>query len=126
MKNEIYTLLERAIKPHAHAIAEILSEGGIAAVVFEPQESTLDALTGQFGWHGEAVFLFTGDNRNVFAKRCEDLGDDVAARWLRAENRPGRILLFAALGTLLVNFVPGQGFGLEPGSTNAEGLRKLH
>ncbi len=125
MKNEIDILLESAIKPHAHAIAEILSEGGIAAVVFEPQEPTLDALA-HFGWHGEPVFLFTRDHRELFAKGCEEIGDDVAAQWLRAENRLGRVLLFAAMGTLLINFTPGQGFSLEPGSTNAERLRRLH
>jgi hypothetical protein len=126
MKHEIDALLESAIKPHAHAIAAILAEGGIAAVVFEPQEPTLDALTDDFGWRGESVFPFTRDNRELFAKGCEELGDDIAAQWLRAENRLGRVLLFAAIGTLLINFTPGQGFSLEPRSTNAERLRKLH
>ena len=126
LKHEIDALLEGAIKPHAHAIAEILAEGGIAAVVFEPQEPTLDALTVDFGWRGEPVFPFTRDNRELFAKGCEELGDDIAAQWLRAENRLGRVLLFAAIGTLLINFTPGQGFSFEPRSTDAERLRTLH
>lgn len=125
MKHEIHALLESAIKPHAHAIAAILAEGGIAAVVFEPEQSTLDPLTDHFGWHGEPVFPFTRDNRDLFAKECEDLGDDIATQWLRAENRLGRVLLFSATGTFLVNFMPGQGFSLEPGSTDAES-RRLH
>src|SRR5688500_6963186 len=95
MKHEIHVLLESAIKPHAHAIASILAEGGIAAVVFEPEEPTLDALTDHFGWHGEPVFPFTRDNRALFGKGCEELGDDIAAQWLRAENRLGRVLLFS-------------------------------
>ena len=41
----------------------------------------------------------------------------MTARWLTGR-RPGRILVFSGVGSLLVNFDPDKGFALEPGSTD--------
>lgn len=111
-------VLDDHIKPNALAIAEIVAAGGIAVVV-----ANLSALSVQFakalGWDGKAaVFRMSAKGRRVFAAGSKQNADHVTASWLVAK-RDGRILYVEHSSTLLINFTPGEGYSLEPGSTDS-------
>jgi hypothetical protein len=119
---EMNRLLEDGIKPHIEAIAPIAMNGGIAVVVFEPGAELRDALR-NIGWDGTAaVFELSAARAGAMASESAKLGDSVTQAWL-TRPRTGRIFLWAEAGTLLVNFVAGSGFSIEPGSLEGERVR---
>jgi hypothetical protein len=114
----LVALLEHTIKPNAETIAEICVSGGIALVVRNPSDQGRRAAAA-LGWDGTSAFEMSMGQRKRMAEECEKVGDAVTARWLRRSGPgPGRIFAIAGNGTLLVNFEPGVGYSLEPGSTN--------
>ena len=116
---EMNRLLDDGIKPHVEAIAPIAMKGGIAVVVFEPSAELQSALR-NIGWDGAvAVFELSPARASAIADECAKLGDRVTQAWL-VQPRTGRIFLWAQSGTLLVNFVSGRGFSIEPGSLEGE------
>ncbi|MEJ7735146.1 MAG: hypothetical protein WKG00_38910 [Polyangiaceae bacterium] len=116
---EMNRLLDDGIKPHIEAIAPIAMNGRIAVVVFQPGAELQGALR-NIGWDGTAaVFELSPARASAMAAESAKLGDSVTQAWL-VEPRTGRIFLWAQSGTLLVNFVSGRGFSIEPGSLDGE------
>lgn len=113
--NAMDRLLAEGIKPYADRLAEIMVTGAVAVVVFKPQKFGRSAAR-ELGWDGKApVFELREPTRRWFSA----LSDAVTAAWLES-GREGRIFVIAGYATLLANYVPGKGFMLEPGSTDAE------
>lgn len=110
-------LLNEAIKPQAQAIANLISRGHIAVVPFEPTGGGLGYLQ-NWGWKGESVYRMTTRQRKTMAEVCRGCGDEITARWILSKGREGRIFVIWGESTLLVNFVPDEGYSLEPGSTD--------
>lgn len=112
-------ILEQGIKPHVEAIARIGLDGDLAVVVFEPSDEAKPALAA-FGWDGKPVFSV---NRTRAIKLMEK-SDPVTRAWVAKKSSAEciRIFVFVHLGTLLVNYRPGEGYSLEPGSTDAKTL----
>jgi hypothetical protein len=110
---------ELGIKAHAELLAEIVIDGPIGVVVFEPSDEMKEAAK-SLGWDGQSpVFRMSNATRKRLAQTSAATGDHVTGQWY-ASRRPGRILVLAQRGVLLVNHHPGTGFSLEPGSTDAE------
>jgi hypothetical protein len=114
-------LLEEGIKPHAMTIA-IASAAGEVSVVFYDVASEFPvsvAAARALGWRGgrsECIPL----NRTHAERIADKLPSAVpSAKWLRGR-RPGRIFVCTGGGSLCVNYEPGVGFSLEPGTTNRE------
>ena len=71
----------------------------------------------ELGWDGEtAVFEPNTEVMQTMARSCVTRGDHATRRWIHSD-RVGRIFLAAYSGTLLLNFTPGRGYSIEPGST---------
>jgi len=119
-------LLNKGIKAHGREIARIAVGGGIAAVVFEPAPSIVNWLKVNLNWNGEPMFRLSAKERQWLAEAWQNVGDEVSARWIRGKSGKGRIFVFSGKGTLLINWSPGEGFSLEPGSTDAERVKQLH
>lgn len=118
-------IIEACFTPNAYALASIIGGGQVAVAVFKLDEG--DALAQQaardIGWDGSsAVFPLSRDHKQRIIDRSVELGDPLTAQWLRGE-RNGRIFLWTGRGTVLVNFEPGRGYSLEPGSNDAAGDR---
>jgi hypothetical protein len=110
--------LDEAIKPHVDIIAPIVIAGDVAVIVHKPSASAARALH-ELGWNGSApAFQLRSEDTERIAESCARMGDEVTGRWLRS-GRQGRMFVFWGDGTLLINHAEGQGFSLEPGSTNA-------
>jgi hypothetical protein len=109
--------LELALRPNARRIAEIASNGDIAVVVFEAQGEVAD-LAKLLGWDGLApVFQLCNAKRILFASSGID---QISSRWLTRNTEIPRVFLVTGLGTLLLNFIPGSGWQVEPGSVDSE------
>ena len=114
-------LLDEGIKPHATEIAEIVADGDLAALMFEPSEQAKQAVQ-SLGWDGQAAaFKVAGERAKALAVQLRKVGDTATAAWLERK-QPGRILVFTGDGTLCVNFQPGGGFSIEPGTLDAATL----
>jgi len=112
-------LLSEGIHAHAQDIAPIIANGGIAVVVYKPHDLAREAARA-VGWDGEsATFKLSNAARQRLIASLLRRDDAVTCRWLRG-NRAGRIFMISGAGTLLINFVPGVGYSLEPGSTDSE------
>ena len=110
-------ILNEGIIKNAEAIASIVSDGGIACVVYELREDVVDGAR-DLGWDGETpAFEMNEEKRKLMAFKCGQMGDVVTKKWLESE-RQGKIFVMAHAGTLLVNFDPEDGYSLEPGSTD--------
>jgi hypothetical protein len=111
-------LLEKGIKPHVDELTRIVARGRIAVVVFEPDLSI--PLTVQFldslGWEKRTVFEMPKSAIKNMSK-----SDHVTKAWLTRKAN-GRIFVITGGGTFLVNFEPGGGYSLEPGSTGGAAL----
>ena len=105
-------ILNEAIKSNAEQIATIHLAGEVAVVVFEPGELVQAAMR-SCGWDGKAsVFALSPAGAKLLST-----ADHVTAAWLGGQ-RPGRILVAAHEGTLLINHDEDKGYSLEPGSTD--------
>ena len=106
-------LLREVLVPQA----EKLDGGDIAVVVFEPGNACQRAARAA-GWDGKSsVFSMP----RPFRERLIENADTVTATWL-AGRRPGVVRMFVFLqeGTLLINWSPGTGYYIEPGSLDSE------
>jgi len=115
MTEKLNKLLEDGLKPHAAAIAEIAMRGDIAVVLFEPSWGGIDAarVLGRSG--SEMVFAI---NRTRARKHLSG-ADHITAKWVeRREKGVARVFVIMNEGTLLVNYRPGAGWEIEPGSTD--------
>jgi hypothetical protein len=110
-------ILER-IKLHAERIAE-LSLSGAVAVVCAPDVAP--EVRVQLGANdGSLAFAMSDEVRKAMIADCLKRGDSATVRWLRADSS-GRIFYVSGSGgTLLINFEPGKGYSIEPGSTDEE------
>lgn len=114
------------IKAHAAGIAEIIARGKVAVVVCEPSQQAKDALRQAYNWNGEPVFRLSTRQRKTLARSLDDnFGDKAASRWL-TDDRDGRLLVFAQSGSLCVNFTPGKGYEIEPGTLDTERAKAMH
>jgi len=113
------------IIPHVDEIMDIALAGGVAVLVFEATPKWATALrnmggTGKLETH---VFRLSPDGEKTLAK-----ADAVTKRWIERkhsdpENPIARIFVAAHDGaSLLVNFEPGKGFSIEPGSLTPQVL----
>ena len=109
-------LLEEGIEPLTNGIANLAGKGLIPIVVFEPGKAAEAALRVFFPQWKPAMRLI-GVTRENFA-RTLGRSDHVTAEWgSRARPRGDiPIFVFAQEGTLLVNFVAGEGYSIEAGS----------
>jgi hypothetical protein len=114
-----HRLIERAIKPHAQAIAEMWVEDSVAVVFFEATGGARAQAKEAFGWDGVSdVFAMPEENARRCAAGCKHMGDNVTHAWLMT-NRPGRVFALVHDGaTFLLNF-GDDGWSLEPNSTDA-------
>lgn len=114
------------IKAHAEGIAEIISTGKVAVVVFEPSQQAKEILRQAYAWNGEPFFRLSTKQRKALARSLDNgYGDKVASRWL-TDGRDGRILVFTQNGSLCVNFTPGKGYEIEPGTLDTERAKAMH
>ncbi len=111
--------INRALHQDCRAIAEIVLNGGVAVVVYEPDPENLPALR-DFGWDGKsAVFKLRWSGALRMAQGCAEVGDHVTGRWLFRRGTH-RVLLAMHKGSLLFNYSENGGWSLEPGSTDHE------
>ena|ERR1044071_1867872 len=114
-------IIDNCFVPNADVLAGIIGRGEIAVAVYDLDEA--DAFMQQavrdIGWDGtSAVFRLLARHRKRLIEHSEEYADHVTARWLRGA-RTGRIFLWTGRGTLLINYQPGVGYSLEPGSLDA-------
>jgi hypothetical protein len=107
-------ILDEGIKPNALAVARIFEERGTAVVVFEPMGMAVQAAR-DLGWDGKSPIF----KLRAGAARRLASSDSATRAWLERRTS-GRILVIAHEGTMLVNYTPGVGYSVEPGSTDAE------
>lgn len=109
-------LLEEGIQPLADGIANLAGKGLIPIIVFEPGKAAKAALRVSFPRWKPADRLI-GITRENFAQNF-GRRDRVTAEWARRARPKGDIpiFVFAQEGTLLVNFVAGEGYSIETGS----------
>lgn len=112
-------ILKEGIVAHADAIAPICAVGDIAVVVFELDPSFHEGVR-QWGWDGSCpVFRLSNARRKNAIRYFRQIGDTVSANWFERK-QDERIFLFNGPGSsLLINFKPGEGYSLEPGSLDA-------
>ena len=109
-------LLTDGIQPHAGTIAQIVSDGGIAVVVFEPGPR-ITKVARQIGWDKYTAPVVRMPDAFRFDLAMADTG---TRRWLkRPADGGGRLFVMSGDGTLLVN-ITERGFSLEPGSLDHE------
>jgi hypothetical protein len=114
-------IIDNCFRPNADALSKIIGRGEVAVVVFKLDESDALALQAarDIGWDGTSVvFQLAGHTKKRLIEVSEQQADPVTARWLRG-GRTGRIFLWTGRGTLLINYQPGAGYSVEPGSTDA-------
>jgi len=106
--------------PHADLLARIIAdENRVAVVVFEVDPELHDDVR-NIGWDGQSVvFAMPDDIRKRFARGLGRRGDVAAERWLTTR-REGRIFLFNGRGTACLNFKAGEGYSVEPGTSDRE------
>ena len=111
-------LLDFGIKPFFAEIERILRAGDFPVIAHEPGELGQQALA-VLGRRGDAECFGVSRTR---MRKTVGQADEVTMRWVSAKPRPGHIKVFvvAHAATFLVNFAPGIGWYLEPGSTDAE------
>lgn len=112
-------LLERGIKPHAEALARLAADGQVGCVVWKP-EPVAESAARLLGWQPQQ-----GDVFALSQDACAHLaiGDRVTARWLAAGSSIDgtvRAFVISGHGSLLVNFKPGRGWWIEPGSLETD------
>jgi hypothetical protein len=119
-------LLAQGIKPHAEEIEGVWREHGeVAVVFFELTPALREEMARAFLWNGDAaVVRMPPEVARRIVSECKERGDEVTPRWLTDKRGwppwVGRIFVVAHAGaTLLVNYEPGEGFSVEPGSTAA-------
>jgi hypothetical protein len=108
-------VLEQGVKPHAAEIAAIGLSGRFACLVFEPGDLHRKVVR-TWGRTGEAVFPLSPEQVRVLAST-----DRAALRWFSIPPDESKIKVFLLVheGTLLINYEPGHGWSVEPGSTDA-------
>lgn len=113
-------LLEQIVERHATAIAQIHARGEIAIVVHKPSKRAAHGAR-LLGWDGRvAAFAIT----RSFAERYLAYVDDVTRRWVeRQQPDQAKVFIVTAGGSVLVNFTPGGGCTIEPGSLD-ESVRR--
>ena len=109
-------LLEEGIQPLASGIASLAGKGLIPIIVFEPGKAAKAALR-LFFPHWKPGVRLIGVSRENFARNL-GRSDRVTAEWGSRARPKGDIpiFVFAQEGALLVNFVAGEGYSIEPGS----------
>jgi len=109
-------LLEEGIQPLTNGIANLAGKGLIPIIVFEPGKAAKAALRVFFPRWKPAVRLI-GVTRENFAQTL-GRSDHVTAEWGSRARPKGDIpiFVFAQEGTLLMNFMAGEGYSIEAGS----------
>lgn len=106
-------LHEEGIAPNAEAIARINLAGGLPVLVFQLHPSCRRGAK-SMGWTGEAVFELSPAVQKRLAR-----ADPVTRRWVQRKGTH-RLFVLVHFGSLLLNFTPGEGWDLEPGSFQRE------
>lgn len=115
-------ILEEGIKANVRAIAEIVVDGAIAVLVFEPHSGAMDALRAIGLDSASKVFELSRTHREGLAQHVLSLGDQRSADWL-TRKAEGRIFVFVHGKTLFINFDERDGgYSIEPGSLDGEFL----
>jgi hypothetical protein len=107
-------VLARGIRPNRKRIVQIGVAGDIAVLVFDPSDGGVETAK-KLGRRGdEPVFSVT----NQAAAPAMPDADAITQKWLSSTPSKGifRIYVLVNDERLLVNFQPGHGFSLEPGS----------
>jgi hypothetical protein len=126
-EKELFSRISAHIKAHSEGVAEIIGKGHVAVVVCEPDQKTVDCLRQAYGWNGEPFFCLSSNQRKALARNLEaDYDDKAAARWLAANGRNGRMLVFVRGGSLCVNLTPGKGYEIVPGTLDSERAKAMH
>jgi hypothetical protein len=119
MNREILNrLLARGIKPHRSQIVKMGSAGDVAVVMFDPSEGGIEVAK-KLGRQGdEPVFAV---NVQAACRAMTD-ADAMTQKWFSSAPSRGVIKIYVLVNDehLLVNFKPGHGFSLEPGSMPQE------
>jgi hypothetical protein len=117
---------EEAFSRLSEHIAKIIAAGRIAVVVHEPHPEVLDGIAALGGGRSTAtrVFALAPKRAKRLARIFSRVNDLVTAKWLKRVDTAstGRLYVCVHLGTLLVNYVEGEGFSIEPGSVDADFL----
>jgi hypothetical protein len=132
MKRDVLSelqLLQERIRPYLQELAKVSVAGEIAVVLCNPSEHGR-AVARELGWDGDAtVFCMSEAGRRRMVDALSSF-DPIRTRWLKRaikrssmKSRPeGRIFFISGQRTLLVNYRPGKGFSVEPGSIDAKDL----
>jgi len=114
----IEELLEREVRPHAEMLVKLHPADTIGLVVSPDLPLEMRRRIG--GTEDSTGFVLSKSHRRGMAADHRAAGDSTTARWLTSK-RPGRILYISgAGGMLLLNYSPGAGFEIEPGSLDDE------
>ena len=118
-----------AIMPNADALARICSERDVALIFYEiggpdpVTDRTAKEGARALGWGGGRVEIarLTHTQAGKIADEIErsNPGDVAAISWFRRHSE-GRLFVLVQAGTFCVDFEPGKGFSIAPGTTDAE------
>ena len=130
---QLVQLLDRVhaevIMPNVDALAQIFIDRDVALVFYEigGPDPTTDRMVKEgaraFGWGGGRVEVarLTHMRAGEMADELErsNPGDVAAISWLRRRSE-GRLFVLIQGGTFCIDFEPGKGFSIAPGTTDAE------
>jgi hypothetical protein len=116
-------VLARGIRPNRKRIVQIGVAGDVAVLVFEPSDGGVETAK-KLGRRGEEL-VFAVSNQTA-APAMPD-ADAITQKWFSSTPSKGvfRIYVLVNDEQLLVNFQPGHGFSLEPGSAEKDVLNRV-
>ena len=113
-------LLDEGIKPNAQKIAPIFLSQDVALLFFNPGPgSDVRKAAKLMGWKGREIEVRRMPEAMAQMLAASLMPGDPAAGWL-LHRRQGRVFVVMESGTLCVNHVPGEGFSIEPGTTDRD------
>ena len=118
-----------AILPNVEALARIFVERDVALIFYEiggpdpVTDRTVKEGARALGWGGGSVEIarLTHAQAGKMADEIErsNPGDVAAISWFRRHSE-GRLFVLVQAATFCVDFEPGKGFSIAPGTTDAE------
>jgi hypothetical protein len=111
-------VLAQGIKPHRSQIVKTGKAGEVAVVLFDAGDGAIEVAK-KLGRQGdEAIFAVSSQ----MARHALADADAMTQKWFAASPSKGVIKIYVLVNDehLLVNFQPGHGFSLEPGSAAQE------
>lgn len=122
--SQFQCLIDEVIEPNMSQIERMWSGGNLAVVEYDkPADPAFPAeIAEKFGLNGTGevkVQRLTRRGANALADRLPPDATSGESRWL-CRNRQHRILVIVKDESFFLNYMPGKGFKLEPGTYGAD------